>query len=202
MSYNPIAASTTKYGVVKVGSNIDVALGVISLQQDVSTTADVAFNTVTDSGDRVVTSVQPTGGAGIQIDSLVSTGPSVSFDITNTGVLSIIAGTGITVSGAVGDVTISSTGTSIINTTLVEDDTYTATASDNYIGVNNINPVTITLPVGSDGRTYTVKDESGVGDITVTGTGGETIDLALTFLLTIPFASATFVFRGTEWHVI
>lgn len=203
MSYNSTAASITSYGVVKIGANIDVAAGVISLAQDVSPTADVAFNTVTDSGDRVVTGVTPSAGAGISIGSLVSTGPAVSFTVDNTGVLSLTAGAGITVSASTGDITISASGVTSIATTLVTADTYTATATDNYIGVNNTDPVTITLPVGVDGRTYTVKDENGDAavEITVVGTG-ENIDSAASFIITVPFAAATFVFRGTEWHVI
>ena len=138
-------------------------------------------------------------GAGISVSS--ATG---NVTIVNTGVTSIIAGTGVIVSGPNGAVTISSTGTSVINTHLVTTGTYTATASDDYIGVNSTVPVTITLPTGVNGTMYIIKEEHGIGFgiITVQGTGGQTIDGLPTALIGISHSSITLVFRGTEWHIV
>ena len=61
---------------------------------------------VRDNGDRVVTTVNPTAGLGIAITGLASGGPSVSFAITNTGVLSLVAGTDTSISTSTGNITI------------------------------------------------------------------------------------------------
>ena len=58
-------------------------------------------------------------------------------------------------------------------TRLVSSNTYTATSSDYYIGVNTSQPVTITLPSMSDGKQMVIKDESGscaTYPITISGT--------------------------------
>lgn len=65
--------------------------------------------TIYDNNKRVITSVVPTAGLGIAITGLNSGGPDVQFVVTNTGVLSVIAGTDISVSDATGNVTISDT---------------------------------------------------------------------------------------------
>jgi len=121
MSYLTPAASKTQYGVVEVGSNIDVTTGVISIPQSVATTANPTFATltstgaITDTGNRVVTSVTPTAGTGISITGVTSSGPAAALTITNSGVTSIIAGTNITISGATGAVTISASGAPLIS---------------------------------------------------------------------------------------
>lgn len=210
MSYNTPAASTTNYGVVEIGSFIDVSNGVIALPQDVSTTANPTFasltstGAVTDSGNRVITSVTPTASTGVSITGLTSTGPAATWTITNTGVTSLTAGTGISLSGGTGAVTISASGTTTINTTLVTTAAYTALGTDDYIGVNHVGATTITLPTGITGKEYIVKDESGalLPAITITGTGGQLIDGAATASITLGFGSLSFVFRGTQWHIV
>lgn len=72
MAYLAEPTSKIDYGVIKIGDHIDVTDGVISLQQDVSPTADVTFDVVQateiyDDGDRVVTSVNPSAGDGISL---------------------------------------------------------------------------------------------------------------------------------------
>ena len=80
MSYLAEPTSKLNYGIVQIGNFIEVDdAGIISLQQDVSPTADVAFNSVdagdiTVGGSNVVTSVTPTGGYGIDITNLQSSG--------------------------------------------------------------------------------------------------------------------------------
>lgn len=235
MSYNSPATSATSFGVVKIGANITVTAGVISLPQSVAATATPTFatvtstGTVTSNGNPVVESVTGTAGSGITITGVTTGGPAAAFTVNNTGVLSniagagisvssatgnvtiantgvtsIVAGTGVSISGGTGAVTISTSGTSLMNTVLVPGVTYTATATDQYIGVSNVLPVVITLPAGITGKTYTIKDEygTGFGGITVVPNGIETIDGLATYPITVPLASITVVFRGTGWHVI
>lgn len=210
MSYLNPTASTTQFGVVEVGSNINVTAGVISIPQSVATTATPTFATltstgaITDTGNRVVTSVTPTAGTGISITGVTTGGPAAALTITNSGVTSIIAGTNITVSGGTGAVTISTTGAPLINTTITAGPAYLALATDTYIGVNSILPVTITLPAGINGKTYTIKDELGVGSgaITIVPNLIETIDSAINYVTVLPFGSVSIIFRGTNWNVI
>ena len=63
-------------------------------------------NALFDNQNRVVTSVSPSAGLGIAITGLASGGPSAAFQVTNTGVLSVIAGTDTAVSSATGNVTV------------------------------------------------------------------------------------------------
>lgn len=209
MSYLAQPTSIDDYGVVKVGDFIEVTDGIISLLQDVSPDADVEFNSiqvlnsVTVNGAEVVTSVIPTAGAGISITSLVSTGPDVSFGVDNTGVLSVIAGSGITVSSSTGNVTISSTGADLIavrGTTV----STTLTATDEYLGVSSATAVTVTLPTGVPGRVYTIKDEfgQGSGKITVQPQPGELVDGKLNYVISVPYQSVSAVFRASGWWLI
>lgn len=225
MSYLFPEGSTTERGVVEVGSNINVLDGIISIPQSVETTADITFNDINANGNvniagntvslgnisaaevfdnskRVVTSVEPTAGSGISITSLTSTGPASSFTVNNTGVLSVLAGTGITISGTTGNITISTSGADIINTIGVTTN-YTATSTDEYIGVNSTSLVTITLPAGVNGRQYTIKEErgTGTGKVNVQGASLETIDGSPFKQLTAS-ASLTVVFRAGTWRII
>lgn len=209
MSYLAQPTSTQDYGVVKVGDHIEVTEGIISLLQDVSPTADVQFNSVTalssitSDGLDVVTTVTPSAGDGISITGLNSFGPSVSFDINNTGVLSITAGAGITVSAATGNVTISSTGADLIAVRGTTTNT-TLTATDEYLGVSSASAVTITLPTGVPGRIYTVKDEfgQGSGKITLQPQTGETVDGKANYVISIPYQSVSVVFRAGGWWIV
>jgi hypothetical protein len=154
-------------------------------------------------GDSVITSVTPTAGDGISITNLVSSGPDVTFDVNNTGVLSLTAGTGISISGSTGNITISSTGAdliSVVGTTT----NYTATATDEYIGVNSTSAVTITLPPGIVGRVYSIKDERGQGSgkITIQPNGTEKIDNAISYIISVPYQSVSIVFRAGGWWLI
>ncbi len=231
MSYLFPEGSTTERGVVEVGSNINVLDGIISIPQSVATTANLTFNDITadgnvnvagiiesigsittagdvsatavyDNQNRVVTDVTPAAGDGISITSLTSTGPNASFTVNNTGVLSLTAGSGITLSGATGIITVSATGADFLNTIGVTTN-YTATATDEYIGVNSTTLVTITLPIGIAGRQYIIKEErgNGTGKVNVQGTSLETIDGSPFKQLTAN-ASLTVVFRAGQWRII
>lgn len=232
MSYLFPEGSTTERGVVEVGSNINVLDGVISIPQSVDPSADITFVNVTANGNlnvagnvavignidaplsnisggalfdntnRVVTSVTPSAGDGISLTTVTTSGPSTSFTVNNTGVLSLTAGTGITLSGSTGNITVSATGADFLNTIGVTTN-YTATATDEYIGVNSTSLVTITLPTGIEGRQYIVKEErgAGTGRVNVQGTGSETID-GSPFKQLNANASLTIVFRAGQWRII
>ena len=208
MSYLSGPTTKTEYGVVKVGNFIEVEDGIISLLQDLGPTADVDFNSVDagdvfSNGDLVVTSVTPTAGPGIELVDVITTGNAASFTIDNTGVLSLTAGSGISISSSTGNITISATGADLIavyGTTT----SYTATANDEYIGVNSASAVTITLPVGVDGRVYYIKDERGQGSgkITIQPSVGELIDGKTNYVIGIPYQCVSVVFRAGQWRLI
>ena len=83
-----------------------------------------------DRGQRVVTTVLPTAGTGTSVTIVSSSGTTATFSINNTGVLSIIAGTDITITTSTGNVTIAD------NSTL-ESVTTRGALSDKIITLNN-----------------------------------------------------------------
>ena len=203
MAYLAQPTTKTEYGVVTVGDFINVLDGIISLEQDVSPDASVSFSQVTIDGEVAVTSVTPSSGDGIELTDVVTTGNETSFTISNTGVLSVSSGAGISISGSTGNITISATGADLIATIGVTG-SYTATADDEYIGVFSASAVTITLPVGVTGRVYTIKDEygQGSGKITIKPSGTELIDNKADYIISVPNQSVSVVFRGGQWRII
>lgn len=208
MAYLARQTSLDEFGVVKIGEHIDVDQGVISIPQDVSPSSSVQFfsidaQTLTLNGDSVVTSVDASAGPGISITDEVISGPDVSFKVTNTGVLSLTSGPGISLSGTTGNITVSATGADLISvygTTT----SYTATINDEYIGVYSVSAVTITLPLGVSGRVYTIKDEygQGSGKITIAPQTGELIDGKPNYIISVPYQSVSVVFRAGQWRII
>jgi hypothetical protein len=209
MSY--LAEQTTKdgYGVVRVGDYIVVDEGIITLEQDVSPNASVNFvnldvaNNLYADGNLVITSVTPSAGNGINLSNVTTTGYEATFTIENTGVLSLNAGPGISLTANTGIITVSATGADLISvygTTT----SYTATANDEYIGVFSASPVTISLPVGINGRVYYIKDEygQGSGKITIDPNGSETIDGKATYVISVPYQCVGIVFRAGQWRII
>lgn len=208
MSYLSEASTTSSYGVVQVGNNINVVDGIVSIPQSVSTTSNIIFNSVQsaelyDSGNRVITNVNPSAGVGIVLSSVVSTGTNASFTITNIGVLSLAAGSGISITTSTGNITISSFGADLINV-YGTSTSYTATITDEYIGVSSAAAVTITLPTGVDGRVYTIKDEygQGSGKITVQPQSGILIDKKTNYIISVPNQSISIVYRASGWWII
>jgi hypothetical protein len=68
-------------------------------------------NSIFDNASRVITSVTPTAGLGIAITGLTSGGPNATFAVTNTGVLSVIAGTDTQITTSTGNVQVNLTST-------------------------------------------------------------------------------------------
>lgn len=220
MSYLAPFGSTTDYGVVEIGNNINVSNGVISLSQDLSPNANVVFgsanitgNLTSESGNfttnlyangnLVVTSVTPVSGNGISLSNVVTNGYHTTFTITNTGVLQLTAGSGISLTANTGNITISSFGADLINVIGISAN-YTADVMDEYIGVSSANAVTVTLPSGFDGRVYTIKDEfgQGSGKITITPTGVQKIDNKANYIISTPYQSVSLVSRSGNWWII
>ncbi len=209
MAYLSEPTSKINYGVVKIGDFIDVSEeGVVSLPQDISVDADVHFDTVDaheiyDDGNRVVTRVSPVAGDGIELSTVTTLGPNTGFTVRNTGVLSLTAGSGITIDQSTGNITISSYGADLIHVTGTTTN-YTAAVDDEYIGVNSTGAVTITLPAGIPGRVYTIKDEHGKdsGKITIQPQTGEKIDNSTRYIISTPYQSVNVVFRAGGWWII
>ena len=82
--------------------------------------------------------------------------------------------------------------------------TYTALATDYFLCVLTIAPVTITLPIGILGTVYIIKDCSGnaspASPITVQGTG-QNVDIG-TATINVSFGSITVVFNGSNWSIV
>lgn len=209
MSYLSQPASTLDYGVVKIGNNIQVLDGVVSLAQSVAPNANVTFNTLDVSGDIrsngeiAITEVLPAAGDGISLTDVVALGNTASFTIENTGVLSLTSGPGIYLSAASGNITVSAYGADVINVYGAVA-SYTATNDDEYIGVNSTTAVTISLPIGTDGRVYTIKDERGQGSgkITIKPVTGELVDGSASYVIGVPYQSVNIVFRAGQWRMI
>ena len=211
MSYLDEPTSTLEFGIVKSGDNIDVTQGIIALGQGVGPDCNVESCNVTVTGSLtvqghpVVLSVTPTAGPGIGITGLVSTGPDVVSTVNNTGVLELVAGPGIQLDSSTGVVTITAdipSGNTIATTGTTT--SYTASATDEYIGVNSTSPVTITLPIGITGRVYIIKEEHGPGHgkITIAPQAGEQIDNDVNYIIEVKYQSITVVFRAGQWHIV
>jgi hypothetical protein len=72
--------------------------------------SNIYGGTVYDTNKRVITDVTPVGGSGISVTGLVSSGPNVTFNINNTGVLALQGSTYIGVSSATGIISLTNLG--------------------------------------------------------------------------------------------
>ncbi len=115
---------------------------------------------------------------------------------TSLGVVQVGSGLSITPSGILSAT--NSGGSNFVNVKLTGV-SYVVTADDSYVGATN-NNITITLPAGTLGRVYYVKNQSG-GNIKVQGTGGETIDGAA-FQTLGSNSGFMVVFDGTRWNIL
>lgn len=82
---------------------------------------------------------------------------------------------------------------------------YTLTAQDSVVLVNNAGTATMTLPpaAGITGRHYTIKKISGaLNDVVTDANASETIDGATTYTQTLQYTSITIASDGSNWHII
>ncbi len=141
------------------------------------------------------TVVQPAGIVPVVLDAAIAT-------TTSLGVVQIGEGIDVTPEGVI-SVNGSSSG---CNTILVGED-YECEADDCYIGVDSIRPVTISLPVDiSNGHQIVIKAEMGspMGNrkVTIKTIDGSKIDDSNSVVLTVPYSSLHFIYRGKNWHII
>lgn len=88
--------------------------------------------------------------------------------------------------------------------TLVDEETYTPTANEYFLGVIYDGTVTITLPPGIVGKVYVVKDSVGdanTNPITVVA-AGSTIDSLTSYILNTDWGSISLIYNGIEWNVV
>jgi hypothetical protein len=87
--------------------------------------------------------------------------------------------------------------------TLIDTNTYSATAEEYFLGVIADGGCTVTLPSGTVGKIFIIKDSIGdatANPITVQGTGS-TIDGEPTYVLDSDWASIGLIYNGIEWNV-
>lgn len=87
--------------------------------------------------------------------------------------------------------------------TLIDEATYSPDSTEYFLGVIYDGAVTITLPAGTLGKVYIIKDAVGdasTNPITVVTTGS-TIDGQPSYLLDLDWASIGLIYNGIEWNV-
>jgi len=135
------------------------------------------------------TSTNPPGIVEVMLDTNIAT-------TTTLGVVQIGSGLAITPGGIL-SATGSSSGT--IYAVKLTKVNYTAIADDYYIGATD-SGITITLPKGILGKSYTIKNQDN-GIVTVKATGSEKIDNSNTQTLATNKAIIV-IFDGTQWQIM
>ena len=88
--------------------------------------------------------------------------------------------------------------------TLIDAATYEPGANEYFLGVIYDGSVTITLPAGTLGKVYVVKDSIGdanTNPITVVATAS-TIDSLTSYVMNTPWGSISLIYNGIEWNVV
>lgn len=88
--------------------------------------------------------------------------------------------------------------------TLIDAATYLATADEYFLGVIFNGVVTITLPAGTLGKVFVVKDSVGdanTNPITI-DTTGSSIDGQPNYVINLDWGSIGLVYNGIEWNVV
>lgn len=122
-------------------------------------------------------------------------------------IANITPGVGISIADGAGSITISATGTTTFNYTLVNTTPYVVLVTDNFLGVDSSGaPITVQLPnAPATGTVYTIKDITGsaaINNITVTTVGGIVlIDGITTFVMNTAYESIQVLFNGTQYFV-
>lgn len=125
--------------------------------------------------------------------------------------LSILAGTGITVTPTTGtganQVTISTAGAEIVAVRIAVATPDTVLVTDEVVSIEVPGPVAVAvnLPAGVTGQVFNIKDGLGLASaatpITITPAAG-TIDGAATATINVPYGSLTLVYSGVEWKIL
>jgi len=83
--------------------------------------------------------------------------------------------------------------------------TATLTNAQHYVGVSFDGSVTLTLPTGTEGKQFIIKDEGGfvseTNVLTIQATSGQQIDGATSLDITTARGSVTLIF-GSDWNVV
>lgn len=174
-------------------------------------TDDIIFtkfssSTAYTAGTGLALSVNQFSNTGV-LSNVAGTGISVSsatgnVTVTNTGVTSVIAGTGISVSGATGAVTISAGA----STTVTVTSNYTITSSILSVFANGAaGGFTVTLPLSAvDGEIHNVKKIDETRTSIIINGNGNLIDKYSTAVLNVPFISLQLQWNNTtsRWQII
>jgi hypothetical protein len=134
-------------------------------------------------------STNPSGIVEVMLDSNIAT-------TTTLGVVQIGSGLSITTGGILST---NSGGSSTIYPVKLTNVNYTATADDYYIGATGA-AITITLPRGILGKSYSIKNQDN-GIITVKATSPEKINNISSQSLATNKAIIV-IFNGTQWEII
>lgn len=124
---------------------------------------------------------------------------------------SILAGAGITITPTTGTgvntITVAATGTTTFAVRNATVSPVVVTAADEVVSVQVPGSVVVavTLPAGTLGRAYIIKDGLGLASpatpITITPLLA-TIDGSATATINAPYGSLTLVYNGTQWLII
>ena len=154
---------TNNANSIATNSGALVVAGGLGVGRDLRATA------IYDSGNRVVTSVVPTGVNAIGIGGLVSNGTQTSFSIINLGTTSTQGSTYIGVSANTGTVTITNLGVTNINGgTYIGVSANTGTVTITNLGVQSLTAGTDTRVTSSTG-TIAIWNESTLQSVTGRG---------------------------------
>jgi hypothetical protein len=132
--------------------------------------------------------LNPAGILPVTIDAEIATSNTL-------GVIQVGSGLNITANGVL-STTVAPGGVSV---KLVSNN-YTILSADYYIGATK-HPLTLTLPLGTLGKFYIIKNQSGGGNVTVVGTSGQTLDTS-NFKNLGNEASLMVIFDGTRWNIV
>jgi hypothetical protein len=101
-SVNVTESTGTTTGAVIIAGGLGVGSNLYA--------SNIYGGNVYDNNKRVITDVTPVGGSGISVTGLVSSGPNVTFNINNTGVIALQGSTYIGISSATGIVSLTNLG--------------------------------------------------------------------------------------------
>jgi hypothetical protein len=130
-----VGQTLTNYGVMIAAANVQsyttTDSGALQVQGGASISGNLYAGALFEGNNRVISSINPIAGSGINITVQNSQGPRATFTVINTGVTSIRVGTDTAISGFTGDVTIWNTGT-------LQSITNRGSITNNYISITNL----------------------------------------------------------------